>query len=82
MTLTIGCIGCGNMGGAMLSGLARHGGYDLCGYNRSPERMQPLEQQMKTVTAVPLTRRASSLLLILLITEPGYQVSRHSSRSC
>ena len=44
MALTIGCVGCGNMGGAILAGLARKGGYDLCGYNRSPGRMRPLEE--------------------------------------
>ncbi|MBQ9407328.1 MAG: pyrroline-5-carboxylate reductase [Desulfovibrio sp.] len=72
MTLTIGCIGCGNMGGAMLSGLARHGGYDLCGYNRSPERMQPLEQQGVHVLKSPLAV-AQAADLVLVAVKP-YQV--------
>lgn len=44
MALHIGCIGCGSMGGALMGGLARQGGYHLSGYNRTPERMRPLEE--------------------------------------
>lgn len=44
MPLTIGCVGCGNMGGAILAGLARTGGYALCGFNRTAARMRPLEE--------------------------------------
>ena len=52
MTLRIGCVGCGNMGGAIMSGLARPGtrnenrnsAYTLCGYNRTASRMQALEK--------------------------------------
>ena len=32
----IGCIGCGNMGGAILGGLAEVPGLELYGYNRTP----------------------------------------------
>ena len=31
----IGCIGCGNMGGAILGGLAEVPGLELYGYNRT-----------------------------------------------
>ena len=38
----IGCIGCGNMGGAILGGLAEVPGLELYGYNRTPQRLEPL----------------------------------------
>lgn len=47
----IGCIGCGNMGGAILGGLAQRPGLHLFGYNRTPRRLEPL--LAKGVTAVP-----------------------------
>mgnify|MGYP005886268227 CR=1 FL=1 len=47
----IGCIGCGNMGGAILGGLAEVPGLELYGYNRTPQRLEPL--CAKGVTAVP-----------------------------
>ena len=46
-----GCIGCGNMGGAILGGLAEVPGLELYGYNRTPQRLEPL--CAKGVTAVP-----------------------------
>lgn len=43
MSINIGCIGCGNMGGAILGGLAKSGkGYVLCGNTRTMKRMDPL----------------------------------------
>ena len=43
MSINIGCIGCGNMGGAILGGLAKSGkGYALCGNTRTMKRMDPL----------------------------------------
>jgi len=43
MTMKIGCIGCGNMGGAILGGLAGKGSkYELCGHTRTMSRMDPL----------------------------------------
>ena len=46
MTMRIGCVGCGNMGGAILAGLARNANlqnkadaYALCGYNRTASRI-------------------------------------------
>ena len=47
----IGCIGCGNMGGAILGGLAEVPGLELYGYNRTPQRLEPL--CAKGITAVP-----------------------------
>ena len=46
-----GFIGCGNMGGAILGGLAEVPGLELYGYNRPPQRLEPL--CAKGVTAVP-----------------------------
>ena len=43
MSINIGCIGCGNMGGAILGGLAKSGkGYALCGNTRTMKRMDSL----------------------------------------
>ena len=38
----VGCIGCGNMGGAILAGLAGKGQYALYGSNRTMSRLEPL----------------------------------------
>lgn len=48
MTRVIGCIGCGNMGAAILKGFAARldeNEWHLCGYNRSPEKMLALKEQ-------------------------------------
>ena len=37
--LTVGCIGCGNMGGAMLRGLGKTGRYRLLGVEHHPEKL-------------------------------------------
>lgn len=42
MAIKLGCIGCGNMGGAILGGLAAAGGFELCAYTRTRKRMDPL----------------------------------------
>lgn len=47
----IGCIGCGNMAGPSSAGLAEVPGLELYGYNRTPQRLEPL--CAKGVTAVP-----------------------------
>ena len=46
MTLSIGCIGCGNMGGAILGGLAQSGkDVKLYGHTRTMSRLDALEAQ-------------------------------------
>ena len=46
MTLSIGCIGCGNMGGAILGGLAQAGkDVKLYGHTRTMSRLDALEAQ-------------------------------------
>ena len=42
-TTTIGCIGCGSMGGALLRGLARAGRHTLLGYDRFPAPLEALK---------------------------------------
>lgn len=68
MSRTIGCIGCGNMGGAILAGFAdRLGdkGYSFCGYNRTPERMRPLaEKGVRVMPDVLETARKSDVLVL------------------
>ena len=65
MALTIGCVGCGNMGGAIMAGLARTGGYSLCGYNRTATRMRPLEELGVSVLQSPLAVAQAADVLVL-----------------
>lgn len=44
-TLRVGAIGCGNMGGAILAGLAGREGYELFGHTRTMARMAPLTEK-------------------------------------
>lgn len=65
MAVRIGCVGCGNMGGAIVAGLARTGTYELCGFNRSPERMHPLEKMgvVPRESALAVAKAAHVLIL-------------------
>ena len=76
MSRTIGCIGCGNMGGAILAGFAdRLGdkGYSFCGCNRTPERMRPLaDKGVRVMPDVLETARKSDVLLLAV---KPYQVA-------
>ncbi|QCC85001.1 pyrroline-5-carboxylate reductase [Desulfovibrio desulfuricans] len=65
MALTIGCVGCGNMGGAIMAGLARKGGYNLCGYNRTAARMRPLEELGVRPLESPLAVAQAADVLVL-----------------
>ena len=75
MTMRIGCVGCGNMGGAILAGLARSGGhsqgqtdaYALCGYNRTASRMRPLEEAGVQVMTSPLAVAENADIIILAV---------------
>ena len=47
MDTTVCCIGCGTMGGAIMGGLAKNPEakhFELCGYNRSQDKMKFLEK--------------------------------------
>ncbi|MBO6003281.1 MAG: pyrroline-5-carboxylate reductase [Mailhella sp.] len=46
---TIGCIGCGNMGGGVLRGLLRSGGYALCGHDHSRSKVDALREGASAV---------------------------------
>ena len=72
---TIGCVGCGNMGGAILAGLADslHAGYAFCGYNRTPERMKPLLE--KGVTAKADARAVAEDSHIVILAVKPYQAA-------
>lgn len=64
--LSIGCIGCGRMGGALLSGLATLGfPLTLYGYNRSPEKLEPLKPLgVEVMPGIAATAEHSDLLLL------------------
>lgn len=65
LSKTIGCIGCGNMGGAILSGLASQNTYRLLGYNRSPHRLPPLQAKGIQVkdTILDLVKESDIIIL-------------------
>ena len=68
----IGCIGCGNMGGAILGGLAAMPNIELVGYNRTPERMAPLCS--KGIQSVSDKREVAEQSDIVLIAVKPYLV--------
>lgn len=60
----IGCIGCGNMGGAIMAGLSAHEEYTLYGYNRSPERLRRLEPRVRPVADMAELARKAGVIII------------------
>lgn len=66
---TIGCVGCGNMGGAILAGLADslRDGYAFCGCNRTAERMRPLLEKGVTARADASAVAEDSQMVILAV---------------
>ena len=80
MALTIGCVGCGNMGGAIMAGLARTGGYSLCGYNRTAARMRPLEELGVSVLQSPLAVAQAADVLVLGV--KPYQAAEVLEQMC
>ncbi|MBO4314205.1 MAG: pyrroline-5-carboxylate reductase [Desulfovibrio sp.] len=76
MARTIGCIGCGNMGGALISGFAgvmKGGEYAFCGCNRSPERMRPLAE--KGVSALADAKSVAEQADIIVLAVKPAQVA-------
>ena len=63
----IGCIGCGNMGGALLEGLLRSAPQvsRFCAYTRTPSRLANLEAQgvLRLKSAREVAEQADLLLL-------------------
>ncbi len=61
----IGCIGCGNMGGALLGGLSQLPGIRLFGYNRTPSRLTPLTAKgIVAVDTIPDVAAQADMLII------------------
>lgn len=73
MARVIGCIGCGNMGSAILKGFAAlldENEWHLCGYNRTPEKMLALKEQ--GIEAMPgITELVNASDVIILAVKPG-----------
>lgn len=76
MPRVMGCIGCGNMGSAILKGFAARldeNEWSLAGYNRTPEKMLALKEQ--GIESMPGIAELVSLAdVIILAVKPG-QVS-------
>ena len=65
--LSIGCIGCGNMGGAILAGIAERVGHTLYGYDIDRERMRPLiAKGVRAVADMTSLVRGSSTVIVAL----------------
>lgn len=61
----IGCIGCGHMGGAIMGGLADRTKYTLHGYNRSPQKLEPLVAKgLKAETDMGALVRACDVIIV------------------
>ncbi len=69
---TIGCIGCGSMGGALLCGLARQQRHTLLGYNRSPAPLEALTAV--GVIAEPDARALVKKSNIIILAVKPYQI--------
>ncbi len=69
----IGCIGCGNMGSAILKGFAARldeKEWHLCGFNRSPEKMLALKEQgIDAMPSIPDLVAQSDLVIVAV--KPG-----------
>lgn len=73
MPKVIGCIGCGNMGAALLKGFASRldeQEWRLCGYNRSPEKMLKLKENgIESASGVSELAALSDIIIIAV--KPG-----------
>lgn len=81
----IGCIGCGNMGGAIMGGLADRAKYILHGYNRSPEKLEPLAAKgLKCETDMGALVRACDVVILAvkpyLVEKMLRQVQKHLTK--
>ena len=75
MKKTISCIGCGTMGGAILSGLAKtlsRDQYHLCGYNRTASKMAELEKL--GIECLPSAVEAAKQADILIVGVKPHQI--------
>lgn len=73
MTKVIGCIGCGNMGAAILKGFAAkldESEWRLCGYNRSPEKLLALKEKgIEAMTGIAELVEESDIIIVAV--KPG-----------
>lgn len=73
MPRIIGCIGCGNMGAAILKGFAAmlpETEWSLCGFNRSPEKMLALKEQgIEAMPGIPELAARSDIIIVAV--KPG-----------
>lgn len=65
----IGCIGCGTMGGAILSNLVPmahpDNGLTLSGYNRTPEKLAPLEAKgVQAIDTIPNLIQKNDIIIL------------------
>ncbi len=60
----VGCIGCGNMGGAILKGLTALSGISLLGNDQFPEKISQLDSSIEVCASpIELTRKADIIFL-------------------
>lgn len=68
MAKTVCCIGCGTMGGAIMGGLAENPkakNYELCGYNRSQDKMKNLEKAgVKALNSIDEAAEIADILIL------------------
>lgn len=76
MKKQVGCLGCGNMGGAIMAGLARHTalweGWGLAACTRTPARLAPLTEQGVIPCATGQELAAQSRYIVIAV--KPYQV--------
>ncbi len=68
---TLGCIGCGNMGSAILKGLHGKDGLSLAGYNRSAAKLEQLQRDVPLHVAVSASELARVADYIVLAVKPA-----------
>ena len=71
--MKIGCIGCGNMGGGVLKGLAPHDGYELFGHDHTRAKIEALDPGHRVAWAESPRALAELCDVIILAVKP-YQM--------
>ncbi|WP_446425327.1 pyrroline-5-carboxylate reductase [Mailhella sp.] len=72
--MTVCCIGCGNMGGGVLKGLARQGGFRLVGHDHSRSKVEALDAEGRVAWAETPLEAARQADLVILAVKP-YQMA-------
>ena len=71
---TVCCIGCGNMGGGVLKGLARQGAYRLIGHDHSRSKVETLDAEGRVIWAETPLEAARQADFVILAVKP-YQMA-------